>query len=106
MLFKGAARCTDCHSGSFQTDHRFHAIAMPQIGPGKGDGWDATYWRLAGMKAFVEDKFYAPKKSLFIMQIHCFPPHESFDDSFLESPHKIIDCGSKSLSMTWGEGSP
>lgn len=29
--------CADCHSGKFQTDHGFHAIAMPQIGPGKGD---------------------------------------------------------------------
>lgn len=33
--------CADCHSGKFQTDHSFHAIAMPQIGPGKGDGIDA-----------------------------------------------------------------
>ena len=24
--------------GALQTDHSFHAIAMPQIGPGKGDG--------------------------------------------------------------------
>lgn len=34
-LFYGAAGCSDCHSGLFQTDHGFHAIAMPQIGPGK-----------------------------------------------------------------------
>ena len=33
-----AHACADCHSGKFQTDHSFHAIAMPQIGPGKGDG--------------------------------------------------------------------
>ena len=32
--------CADCHSGKFQTDHDFHAIAMPQIGAGKGDGFD------------------------------------------------------------------
>ena len=37
-LFYGTAGCADCHSGIFQTDLRFHAIAMPQIGPGKGDG--------------------------------------------------------------------
>ncbi len=37
MLFYGRARCSDCHAGRFQTDHDFHAIAMPQIGPGKGD---------------------------------------------------------------------
>lgn len=36
-LFYGRARCSSCHSGVFQTDQQFHAIAMPQIGPGKGD---------------------------------------------------------------------
>jgi cytochrome c peroxidase len=34
-LFYGKAGCADCHSGKFLTDHDFHAIAMPQIGPGK-----------------------------------------------------------------------
>lgn len=34
-LFYGKAGCANCHSGLFQTDHDFHAIAMPQIGPGK-----------------------------------------------------------------------
>ncbi len=30
--------CGSCHSGPFQTDHSFRAIAVPQVGPGKGDG--------------------------------------------------------------------
>lgn len=30
--------CASCHSGTFQTDQSFRAIAMPQVGPGKGDG--------------------------------------------------------------------
>lgn len=34
-LFYGSAGCASCHSGQFQTDHAFHAIAMPQLGPGK-----------------------------------------------------------------------
>ena len=34
-LFYGKAGCADCHSGPFQTDHGFHAMAAPQIGPGK-----------------------------------------------------------------------
>lgn len=54
-LFYGKAQCQDCHSGKFQTDHDFHAIAMPQIGPGKSDGRDAAYWRATGQKAFLED---------------------------------------------------
>ncbi|GGA27849.1 methylamine utilization protein MauG [Amylibacter cionae] len=34
-LFYGAAGCGTCHSGQFQTDQNFHAIGLPQIGPGK-----------------------------------------------------------------------
>lgn len=34
-LFYGPAGCAHCHAGAFQTDHGFHAIAMPQFGPGK-----------------------------------------------------------------------
>jgi len=37
-LFYGKAGCSSCHSGKFQTDLQFYAIAMPQIGPGKGHG--------------------------------------------------------------------
>ncbi|MDH3642460.1 MAG: cytochrome-c peroxidase [Gammaproteobacteria bacterium] len=33
-LFYGRAECSTCHSGVFQTDHDFHAIGMPQVGPG------------------------------------------------------------------------
>lgn len=40
QLFYGRADCSRCHAGPLQTDHRFHSIAMPQIGPGKGDGAD------------------------------------------------------------------
>lgn len=36
---KGIA-CADCHSGVLQTDHAFHSNAMPQIGAGRGDGYD------------------------------------------------------------------
>ena len=40
QLFYGDAGCATCHSGLFQTDHQFHAIAMPQIGPGKAAGFE------------------------------------------------------------------
>ncbi len=36
-LFYGEAGCDSCHSGKLMSDMDFHAIAMPQIGPGKGD---------------------------------------------------------------------
>jgi Cytochrome c peroxidase len=34
----GGAGCMSCHSGDFFTDEKFHNIALPQIGRGKGDG--------------------------------------------------------------------
>ncbi len=39
-LFYGRAGCARCHGGALQTDRRFHSIAMPQVGPGTGDGPD------------------------------------------------------------------
>lgn len=34
-LFYGEAGCSTCHSGPFLTDHQFHAMGAPQLGPGK-----------------------------------------------------------------------
>jgi cytochrome c peroxidase len=39
-LFYGKAGCADCHSGPFQTDHGFHAMGTPQLGPGKGERFE------------------------------------------------------------------
>ncbi|MCW8195204.1 cytochrome-c peroxidase [Proteobacteria bacterium 005FR1] len=36
----GGAGCSGCHSGDFFTDEKFHVVAIPQIGRGKGDGTD------------------------------------------------------------------
>jgi cytochrome c peroxidase len=54
-LFYGKAGCNSCHAGKFQTDHEFHSIAMPQIGPGKADGRHGSYWRATGHTVFLED---------------------------------------------------
>ncbi|MFA3918668.1 cytochrome-c peroxidase [Ruegeria hyattellae] len=55
-LFFGEAGCSGCHSGPLMTDHNFHAIAMPQVGPGKGHGNDTGYWRASGFMDRVEDE--------------------------------------------------
>lgn len=39
-LFYGAAGCSACHSGVFQTDHQFHAMGMVQFGPGKAASFE------------------------------------------------------------------
>jgi cytochrome c peroxidase len=55
-LFYGKAGCAKCHSGPLQTDQKFHAIAMPQLGPGKGHGKDKTYRTKTGYKIYLEDE--------------------------------------------------
>ncbi|MCO1336860.1 hypothetical protein MO867_21260 [Microbulbifer sp. OS29] len=40
MVLFNEKGCTGCHGGPLQSDNRFHAIAMPQIGPGEGDNTD------------------------------------------------------------------
>jgi cytochrome c peroxidase len=47
MLFyaskeQDGANCARCHSGDFFTDEKFHNLAIPQIGRGKGDGSTGT----------------------------------------------------------------
>lgn len=37
VLFFGDAACATCHSGPLLTDQESHTLAVPQIGPGKGD---------------------------------------------------------------------
>jgi cytochrome c peroxidase len=36
-LFKGKARCILCHNGPNFTDHQFHNLGVPQVGPRKED---------------------------------------------------------------------
>jgi cytochrome c peroxidase len=38
--FLGTARCAQCHSGPLLSDGKFHNDAVPQVGPGFGDGPD------------------------------------------------------------------
>ncbi len=42
---QGGGNCFVCHGGDSFTDERHHTIAMPQIGPGKGDGTDDDFAR-------------------------------------------------------------
>jgi cytochrome c peroxidase len=38
--FLGAAKCAQCHSGPLLSDGKFHNVAVPQVGPGFGNGTD------------------------------------------------------------------
>jgi len=37
LLFYGKANCAGCHAGNLFTDQQHHNIAVPQLGPGKGE---------------------------------------------------------------------
>ena len=55
-LFYGAAGCANCHSGALLTDHGFHAMGQPQLGPGKGARFesharDEGRFRVTGVEA-------------------------------------------------------
>ncbi|MEM9047967.1 MAG: cytochrome c peroxidase [Pseudomonadota bacterium] len=39
-LFYGKAGCAACHAGPLLTDHRFYALALPPLGPGRTRRWD------------------------------------------------------------------
>ncbi len=39
-LFYGDAGCSTCHSGPLLTDQEFHALALPQFGPGRTRAFD------------------------------------------------------------------
>lgn len=53
-LFTGKANCSSCHSGPLFTDHRFHALALPQFGPGRTRRFD-PYARDVGRMAETDD---------------------------------------------------
>ncbi len=59
----GGFGCASCHSGAFFTDEKYHVIAIPQIGRGKGDGvtGDDDFGRFRETK--VEDDKYAFRTS-------------------------------------------
>ncbi len=50
QLFYGKAGCGSCHAGRFQTDHDFHAMGVPQIGPGKGERFETNARDLGRMR--------------------------------------------------------
>ena len=39
---EGGVGCASCHAGDFFTDEDFHALCVPQVGRGKGDGFKGT----------------------------------------------------------------
>lgn len=56
-LFYGKGGCSGCHSGPFQTDHDFHAIGLPQIGPGKGHGSGFADYGRGAITGAAQDKY-------------------------------------------------
>lgn len=49
-LFHGDAGCAACHSGPLLTDHRFHAMGTPQLGPGKAERFETHQLDIGRMR--------------------------------------------------------
>lgn len=49
-LFYGDAGCSACHSGPLLTDQGFHAMASPQLGPGKAERFETNQRDLGRMR--------------------------------------------------------
>lgn len=54
-LFYGEAGCATCHAGPFQTDHGFHAMGVPQFGPGKAARFESHARDLGRMRVTGRD---------------------------------------------------
>ncbi|MFO7634225.1 MAG: ScyD/ScyE family protein [Caldilinea sp.] len=62
LLFFGAldsrANCAACHAGDLFTDHAFHNLLAPQLGPGKGNGYSHREdWGRANVTFDARDRF-------------------------------------------------
>jgi cytochrome c peroxidase len=67
---RGGADCSSCHRGDFFTDESFHNLAMPQIGPGKGDGVDGSKdFGRARETGLERDKFAFRTPSLLNVEV-------------------------------------
>ena len=56
-LFYGKATCATCHTGPLLTDQQTHAIAVPQVGPGKSEEAPEDHGR--GRETFAQEDMYA-----------------------------------------------
>lgn len=58
-LFYGKAECSSCHAGQLFTDQEFHALMLPNFGPGKTRVWDTIVRDVGRMGASdrIEDAY-------------------------------------------------
>ena len=58
-LFYGDAGCAACHSGPLLTDHGFHAMGTPQLGPGKAERFESHQLDIGRMRVTgrIEDAY-------------------------------------------------
>ena len=49
-LFYGRAGCSTCHAGALLTDHGFHAMGQPQLGPGKVERFETNQRDIGRMR--------------------------------------------------------
>jgi len=61
LIFYGEAKCADCHTGSLLSDFDHHAVATPQVGPGKNAPFEDLGLALETGDAADNYKFRTPR---------------------------------------------
>ncbi|MCK5771133.1 cytochrome c peroxidase [Algiphilus sp.] len=99
----GGAGCASCHSGDFFTDEDFHNIAMPQIGPGKGDDGDGDFgrYRETGIAA---ERFAFRTPTLLNVAVTGPFGHAGAYDSLRETVLHHLDAHSAVAAFDFGLG--
>lgn len=83
-LFYGKALCSSCHAGALQTDNSFHAIGIPQIGPGKGHGATGADHGRAAITGDINDRYRFRTPSLRNVALTAPYGHSGAYDSLKE----------------------
>ncbi len=74
FLFYGEAGCAACHAGPFLTDHKFHAMGQPQLGPGKAERFESHQRDIGRMRVTGDpDDAYAFRTPSLRNVVHTGP---------------------------------
>lgn len=69
LLFYGKANCVECHAGDLFSDEKFHNIAAPQIGRGKGHGDGSEDFGRAAVTGEAADMYRFRTPSLLNVEV-------------------------------------
>ena len=102
------AKCSTCHNGSTFSDDEFHDVAVPQLGPGEGNGASSTddFGRM-NVTGNPADKYRF--RTTPLRNVELTPPYghdgafttlRAFIEHYSESDKKLLDFDPKELDAS------